>query len=55
MYQKSFLGENDELKDNIFDKQFTLRNITHEKIQKYVFIQLLYDLSSNIFCGYLCR
>ena len=37
MYQKSCLRQNDERKDNIFDMQFSLPNIAHEKRQKYMF------------------
>ena len=36
MYQKCFLRHNGERKDNIFDMQFPLHNITHDKIQKYM-------------------
>ena len=48
MYQKSFLKNNDEMKDNIFNIQFLLHDITHEKIHKYLFIFLLNDFCSNI-------
>ena len=51
MYQKICLRHNDEIKDNIFDKQFQLHNITHEEIHKYMFIFLLNDFCSNIFIG----
>ena len=49
MYHKIFLRNNDEIKDNKFDMQFSLHNITHEEIQKYMFILLLNELCSNIF------
>ena len=52
MYHKIFIRKNDEIKDNKFDMQFSLHNITHEEIQKYMFILLLNDLCSNIVCDY---
>ena len=50
MYQKSFLRHNDEIKEDIFEKQFPLQNIPQEEIQKYTFIFLLNDFCSNNFC-----
>ena len=38
MYQKGLIIPNDKRKDNIFDMQFPLYNINHEKIQKCMFI-----------------
>ena len=44
MYQKSCGRHNNETKDNIFDVQFPFHNITHEKIEKYIFILLRNEL-----------
>ena len=52
MHHKSSLKHNNEIKDNIFDKQFPLHNITHEVIHKYMLIFLLNDFCSNMFCWY---
>ena len=52
MYQKTCLRHNAERKDNIFDMRFPVQNITHDKMQKYMFILLLNDLCLNMFCGF---
>ena len=52
MYQKIYLRNNYETKDNIFDMQFSLHNITREIIHKCMLILLLNDLCSNIVCDY---
>ena len=49
MYHTFFLRHNDEIKDNIFDKQFPYHHIIHGEIQKYMLILLLNDFCSNIF------
>ena len=54
MYQKSCIRHSNKKKDNISDIQFPLHNITNEKIQKYMFILLLNDLSLNSVCGCFC-
>ena len=51
MYQKSYLTNVDGIRDNICDMQFLIHNIIQEKIQKYMFILLLNDLWSYMFCG----
>ena len=51
MYQKSCFRHTDEIKDYICDKKFPLHNITHEEIQKYMFMYLLNDFYSNILAG----
>ena len=51
MYHKKFLIHDDEIKDNISNMKSALHNMNHEKKHKYVFMLLINDLCSNIFCG----
>ena len=55
MYQNSFLGHNVDIKDNKFDNQLPLYNITYEEMQEYMFIFLLNDFCSNILCWFFFK
>ena len=55
MNHKIFLRDNYEIKGNILDIIFLLLNIFRERMHKFMFILVLYDIGSNIFCGCFCE